>query len=122
MEDNNTSQEKLITPEDVKEAKAGKIKLKGKMTAEALKVFLKVRGGCQFSEAMAEGTGSWINAATVDLDLSGVDLSEITGLDEAKALLKNSLDKDTIRGLVEAVHKGAFVSLEDQYIKICFEI
>ncbi|MBI5816968.1 MAG: hypothetical protein HZB09_00920 [Candidatus Yonathbacteria bacterium] len=93
----------MLTVEDIQAAIADpSVRLVGRVTGEVLMSFVEATGGCAFSEAMAEGTDSWINAASVFFadGFLKLDHSGISNFDEAVLDLRGRLTLEVINGLV----------------------
>ena len=114
--------ERVLTAEDILKAKKDpSFLLSGRMTPEALTPLLGVSPNCEFSEAMAEGTDSWVNAAYVSLNLDGLNLSGVTGVAEAKEALKRSLTIERVSALVwQSVDATTSVALEERHVHFGF--
>ena len=107
------SREKVLTVSDVEAAMADHtVVLEGRMTPDVLRNFVSARGYTSFSEVMAEGTDSWINVATVYLEMGGVDLSGVIGMEDAKLKLEESLDRAAVEEMVRQTVKDVDVVLD----------
>lgn len=119
-----SSDVRILTADDIRRAAANPdTVLRGRVTVDSLKSFVRARLDCAFSETMAEGTDSWPNRALVFLDLpAGLDFSQVDGMDDARTELRSGLKQSDIDAAIASaatiVDDGVRVAIEDVRIDI----
>lgn len=116
-------QQRILTSDDIRRAAEDPgVVLSGRVTVDTLRSFVRARLDCGFSETMAQGTDSWANQAMIFLDLpTSLDLSGVTGMDDAVEQLSSGLTQSDIDAAIAsaaALIGDMRVAIEDVFVRI----